>query len=266
VAETKPGFLTFTRIGFAARGLMYGLVAYLTLRLGREEDAGSALAYLGSGGGRAVLAVMALGFAAYGLWRLADAGLDLERRGREWKDLAVRAGGAVSGIVHLGLAFTAARLALGWSHGGGGSSRKAEGGAAMALHLPFGDWLLVVAAAICAGVAVGQFVKAARRRFVCHLRPDVRTRWWVLAAGCAGYAARGAVFATVAWLLYRSGTDRNAGEAGGLGDALRSLAGPLRLLVASGLGVFGAYCLIEAWFRILPDPAFKQRLKQAARR
>jgi len=266
VPTAKPRFLAFTRIGFAARGLMYGLVAYLALRVGREEDAGNALAYLGTGSGRVVLALMALGFAAYGIWRLADAGLDLERRGREWKDLAVRAGGAGSGVIHIGLALTAAKLALGWSHGGGGSSRKAEGGAAMALHMPFGDWLLLLAAAVCAAVAVGQCVKAARRRFVCHLRPDVRESWWVLAAGCAGYLARGAVFATVAWMLYRSGNDRSASEAGGLGDALHFLSGPLRFAVASGLGIFGAYCLIEAWYRVLPDPQFKQRLKQAARR
>jgi hypothetical protein len=258
-----PGFLTFTRIGFAARGIMYGLVAYMTLRLGRAEDAGQALGYLGTGSGRAVLAVMAVGFAAYGLWRLADAGLDLERRGDKWKALAIRAGGAASGLVHLGLAFTAAKLALGMAHSGGGSSHKAEQGAALALRLPLGDWLLLVAAAAFAAGAVGQIVKAARRRFLCHLRPEARDLWWVVAAGCAGYAARGAVFATVAWLLFRAGMDRSAHEAGGLGDALRALSPPLQLAVAGGLAVFGLYCLIEAWYRVLPDPAVKRRLKSA---
>jgi hypothetical protein len=264
VAEAKADFLTFTRIGFAARGLMYGLVAWLTLRLGEPKDAGGALAYLGSGSGKAVLGVMAVGFGAYGIWRFADAVLDLERRGREWKGLAVRAAAAGSGLVHLGLASTAAKLALGWSHGGGGSSRKAESGAAMALHIPFGDWLILAAAAAFAGAAVAQLVKAARRRFVCHLRRDVRDSWWVIAAGCTGYAARGAVFGTVAWLLFRSATDRSAGEAGGLGDALRALSGPLQVGVAAGLGIFGAYCLIEGWYRVLPDPRFKDRLKDAA--
>jgi hypothetical protein len=263
--EARPGFLTFTRIGFAARGLMYGLVAWLTLRLGQPRDAGGALAYLGSGSGKVVLGVMAVGFAAYGLWRLADAGLDLEQRGEEWKALATRAGAAGSGLIHLGLALTSAKLAIGWSHGGGGSSRKAESGAAMALHLPFGDWLIFVAAAAFLAAAAGQIVKAVRRKFVCHLRPDVRESWWVLAAGSTGYAARGAVFAAVAWLLFRSATDRSPGEAGGLGDALRSLSGPLQIAVAAGLGIFGAYCLIEGWYRILPEPRFKHRLEQAVR-
>jgi hypothetical protein len=75
----------------------------------------------------------------------------------------------------------------------------------MALHLPFGDWLLLLAAAAFLGAAAGQVLKAVGRKFVCHLRPDVRESWWVLAAGCTGYAARGAVFAAVAWLLFPVG-------------------------------------------------------------
>jgi hypothetical protein len=256
------GFLTFTRIGFAARGVMYLLVAYLALRLGRAEDAGRALAWLASGRGRILLAAMAAGFAAYGLWRLADAGFDFERRGDEWKKLAVRAGGAGSGLIHLGLAFTAARLALGSGGGGGGSSRKAEAGASMALGLPGGNIVLLIGAAILLAAAGFQVAKAVRRKFLDHLRPDVRGLWWVLAAGCGGYAARGAVFATAAWLLFRAATDRRATEAGGLGDALRALPPAAETAVAAGLALFGAFCLIEAWYRILPGPSVPDKLKR----
>jgi hypothetical protein len=259
----RQGFLTLTRIGFAARGIMYLLVAWMAVRLGRAEDAGRALAYLGSGRGRILLAAMAAGFAAYGLWRLADAGFDFERRGNDWHKLAIRAGGAGSGVIHLGLAFTAARLALGSGGGGGGSSRKAEAGASMALGLPGGNVVLLIAAAILLGAAGFQVAKAVRRKFLDHLRPDVRDRWWVLAAGCGGYVARGAVFATAAWLLFRAGTDRSAGEAGGLGDALRALPPAVETAVAAGLALFGAFCLIEAWYRILPTRDVKRDVKAA---
>jgi hypothetical protein len=258
----RQGFLTFTRIGFAARGLMYMLVAWMALRLGRAEDAGRALAYLGSGRGRILLAAMAAGFLAYGLWRLADAGFDFEHRGNSWKKLAVRAGGAGSGLIHLGLAFTAARLALGGG-GGGGSSRKAEAGASMALGLPGGNVVLLIGGAILLGAAGLQIAKAVRRKFLDHLRPNVRDRWWVLAAGCAGYAARGAVFATAAWLLFRAGTDRSASEAGGLGDALGALPPLAETAVAAGLAMFGAFCLIEAWYRVLPTRDVKRDVKAA---
>lgn len=259
----RQGFLTLTRIGFAARGIMYLLVAYMAVRLGRAEDAGQALSYLGSGRGRLVLALMAGGFLAYGLWRLADAAFDFERRGKEWKKLAVRSAGAGSGVIHIGLAFSAARLVIGSGGGGGGSSRKAEMASAMALHLPGGSLLLIVAALVLAGVAVAQFVKAARRKFLDHLDASVRDRWWASAAGCGGYAARGAVFATAAWLLFHAATERQADEAGGLGDALAAMPPVGAMVVAAGLGLFGLFCLVEAWYRVLPTRDVRRKLKRA---
>lgn len=253
----REGFLTLTRIGFAARGLLYLLVGWMAVRLGRAEDASGALAYLASGSGRILLGTMAAGFAGYGLWRLADAGFDFERRGTEWKKLGVRAAGAGSGLIHLGLAYSAARLALGSGGGGGGSSRKAEAASSVALGLPGGEAMLLIAAAILLAAAAGQFVKAARRTFLRHLRADVRHAWWAITGGCAGYAARGAVFLTVSWLLFKAGTDHSAREAGGLGDALRALPHAGQTAVAVGLGLFGAFCLVEAWYRVLPEPDIK---------
>ena len=258
----KRGFLTLTRLGFAARGILYLLVAWLALRLGRAEDAGQALAYLASGRGRFLLAAMAAGFLAYGLWRLADAAFDLERRGDDAKALGVRAVAAGSGLIHLGLAFAAAKLAFGYGHGGGGTSRKAEAASGIALHLPGGDLLLYAGAAALLAAGIAQFVKAARRKFLDHLRPDARRRWWIAAAGCAGYAARGAVFATAAWLLLHAARDRNPGEAGALGDALEAMPRAAEMAVAGGLAFFGAFCLIEAWYRILPEPRMPEKLKR----
>lgn len=259
--DAKRGFLTLTRLGFAARGIMYLLVAWMALRLGRAEDAGGALGYLASGRGKLLLAAMAAGFLAYALWRLADAAFDLERRGDEAKALAVRAVAAGSGLVHLGLAFAAAKLAFGYGHGGG-ASRKAEMASGIALHLPGGKLLLIAGAAVLLGAGIAQLVKAARRGFLKHLRADARRLWWVSAAGCGGYAARGAVFVTAAWLLLRAGLDSRPGEAGGLGDSLKALPVAAEMAVAGGLALFGAFCLIEGWYRILPEPSIPDRLKR----
>jgi hypothetical protein len=132
----------------------------------------------------------------------------------------------------------------------------------IALHLPGGKLLLLAGAAVLLAAAIAQFVKAVRRNFLKHLRADARDRWWVIAAGCGGYAARGAVFATAAWLLLHAGLDRSPGEAGGLGDALKALPGAAEMAVAGGLGLFGAFCLIEGWFRILPEPSIPNGLKR----
>jgi uncharacterized protein DUF1206 len=259
---TDSKFLLLTRIGFAARGLMYLLVAYLAVRLGRAQDAGEALEYLKTGAGRAVLATMAVGFAAFAAWRLLDAALDCEHRGNGLKALGVRIAHAGSGLIHGGLGFKSAKMALGGASRGG-SSEAAEASAATALTLPGGDWLLTAGAAVLLGVAVVQFSHAVRRRYVRHLRPEARGKWWVIAAGSGGYAARGIIFAMAAWLLYRASVSHSPADAGGLGDALINLPGTLRTAVAAGLALFGTYSLIEAWYRVMVDPKVKERLKQA---
>ena len=53
---------TLTRAGFAARGIMYGLIGYLALKSGRTEDGAGVLEYLAGGSGRLLVGLMALGF------------------------------------------------------------------------------------------------------------------------------------------------------------------------------------------------------------
>ena len=263
--RSDSNFLRLTRIGFAARGLMYLLVAYLALRLGRAEDAGEALEYLNSGAGRAVLAAMAVGFAAYGLWRLVDAAFDVEHPGGGAKRAIVRIGHAGSGILHLWLGYKSAKLALGGASQGG-SSEAAENGAATAMTYPGGDLLLIAAAALLLIIAAAQWRSALQQRFCRHLDARARDKLWVKLVGMAGYAARGTLLAVAAWLLYRAAVDHRPAEAGGVGDALMNLPGGLQMLVAAGLAMFGAFSLIEAWYRIIPEPEVGHRLKEAVSR
>jgi hypothetical protein len=256
VPGKNPPFLLVARFGFAARGLMYLLVAWLALRVGRAEDPSRALAYLGTGGGRAILAGMALGFAGYSAWRLLDAALNTEGSGAGHR---LAAGG--SGLVHLGFAFTAARLALG-GHGAGGGT--AEKGAATAMGLPAGEWILIAAAAVLAGAALFQFRVALQRRFLRHMSSAAAHRWWVVATGIAGYATRGVLFAVAAWLMMGAARHHRAAEAGGLGDSLAALPAGVRAAVAAGLALFGLFSLMEAWYRIMKDPRLKHRLRGSA--
>jgi hypothetical protein len=262
VPSVSPNFLLLTRIGFAARGLLYLTVGYLALKLGRAEDASGALGYVSHKAGAPVLGALALGFAAYGIWRLADAIFDTQNKGRDAKGLVGRLAGAGSGFIHLGLAFTAAKLALS-GRSGSGSSENAESGAATAMSLPGGDLILYAAAAILVVAGFAQLGVAVRRSFCKHLSPEARNRWWVIAAGLGGHAARGIIFLVAAWLVFNATRHHHAEEAGALGDALLSLPGSLRAAVAAGLCLFGAYSLIEARYRIIPDPQVKRRVAGA---
>lgn len=262
VPSVSHKFLLLTRIGFAARGLLYLLVGYLALRLGRAEDAGGALGWLGGRAGGPVVAALALGFAAYGIWRLVDAVFDTQAKGRKLKGIVGRLAGATSGIIHLGLAFSAAKLALGGGSGGD-SSDTAESGATTAMSLPGGETLLMTAAAILAIAGIAQLAIAVRRRFLKHLAGEAQRRWWVIAAGAGGHAARGIIFLAAAWLALRAGLDHRPEEAGALADALRTLPDGLYGAVAAGLCLFGVYSLIEARYRIIPDPQVERRVADA---
>lgn len=260
-------FEVLTRVGFAARGLMYMLVGFLAAWWGRAEDASGALEHLNRGTGRPVLLVMSLGFAAYALWRLLGAALDSEGHGSDRKGVFIRLGGAGSGIIYLGFAYSAARLALGGGGGHGGSGERAREGAAVALSLPGGQALLI-AAAIALLLGGGyQIVKAARGKFLRHLDAKAAHAIWVQVTGRGGYAARGIVFLVVAYLLGVAAFHHSPGAAGGMHEALASLPRTPRFVVGAGLLLFGLFSLVEACYRRIGNPsaALASRVHSASR-
>jgi hypothetical protein len=240
---------TLTRIGFATRGLLYVVIAFLVIHTGRTEDTGGALRYVGDGAGKALIAVMAAGLLAYGIWRLADAAFDIERHGTDRKAILERVGAAASGIVHLFLTWQAVRLLRGLESTGDGT----EAGTRMALDLPGGSALVMLGAALLCAVGAIQFVKAVKASFLKHLEPQVAARPWALWSGRAGYAARGLVFLISSWFLLRAGLSERASDAGGMDEALAWLTSPADIVIALGLFGFGLFSLIEARFRILAD-------------
>lgn len=241
---------TLTRIGFAARGLLYLVIGILVIRTGRTEDPSGALGYLAQGGGRLLLALMAAGLIAYGIWRLADAVFDVEQRGTAGTAMAERLGAGASGLVHLALAWQAVRLLQGAAVSGGDGAQR---GASTALQLPGGGLLLVVGGGVLIGVGAYQLVKAAKADFLRHLEPQVARQAWASWTGRAGYAARGLVFIISGFFLVRAGLEEQSSEAGGMAQALTWLANPWDLLVAIGLFAFGLFSLIEARYRVLHD-------------
>lgn len=241
-----PAFEVVTRLGFAARGLMYGAIGWLAIVSGRTEDAKGILGYLEHKAGALLVAIMAAGFFSYAAWRFLEAWLDTEDHGRDAKGVAVRLGGAGSGLIHLSLGVAAVLAAFHARHGGG---EGPESGAAMALSVPGGEWLLYLAAAVAAGAGIQQFRKAWTSKFLRHLKPAAAKQPWIAWLGRTGYAARGCVFLVVGWLLVQAAQTRSAGVAGGIDDALGSLPRLVQLAVAGGVLLFGLFSLSEAVYR-----------------
>lgn len=258
-----PTLETFTRVGFAARGVMYVMIGYLALRSGRSEGGTGVLRYLAEGSGKLLVAAMALGFLAYGVWRLSEALVDTEGHGSDLKGSLARIGGAISGLVHTGLALVAANLAFGRSGSSGGSS-GAEQGAATTLGLPGGTFLLMLAGVALIGTGLWQIVKAVRADFLRNLDSRAAREAWALWLGRAGYAARGLVFLISGWFVLQAGLSSTASQAGGMEEALSSLSGGLLSAVALGLFLFGIFSFVEARYRRINDPDVLARLNRAA--
>ncbi|MFK3891305.1 DUF1206 domain-containing protein [Sphingomonas sp. NPDC079357] len=250
-----------TRIGFATRGLLYIVIAMLIMRTGRAEDPSGAIEYLGRGGGQLLLAVIALGLTAYGIWRLADAALDLERHGSDRKGAAERVGAGVSGAIHLFLAWQAVALMRGTASAGDGTQESAR----TALQLPGGWALVLFGAFVLAGLGVVQLAKAAKGSFLRYLDPAVARRSWVQWSGRAGYAARGLVFLISGYLLARAGLEEQVDEAGGMARVLAWLTNPYDLIVGAGLLAFGLFSLVEARHRQLHDVPVDGAIRRATR-
>ncbi len=245
---TAARLVLLTRLGFAARGLLYIVIAFLILSTGRTEDPAGALAYLAQGGGRLLMIVVTAGLIGYGLWRLADAAFDIERHGNDGKGAAERVGAGASGLIHLVLAWQAIRILRGGELTGGDGATE---GAATALSLPGGGMLLMAAGAILAAIGLFQLVKAAKGSFLEHLEPAIAQKPWAKWSGRLGYAARGIVFLISGFFLVGAGSSEQASQAGGMAAALSWLSNPWDIIVAIGLLAFGIFSLIEARYRVL---------------
>jgi hypothetical protein len=253
-------FQWLTRLGFAARGLLYILIAVLVVRTGRTEDLTGALEYVGHGSGKILLAALAAGLVTYGLWRLSDAALGTEHRGTGWKALGSRAIYGGIGIIYLYLGYKAVRVMLAGRAGSMGAEQQADN----VLDLPGGELVLLATAAGLAIAGAGQLWKALTCKFMRHLHEGASQKEWVRWMGRLGYAARGIIFLVVAWSIYRAAVDHLASEAGNLEKALDLLRGPFLLPIAGGLFLFGAFSLIEARYRAIHKPPV-DKVKQKVR-
>ncbi|MCW2363232.1 MULTISPECIES: DUF1206 domain-containing protein [Sphingobium] len=246
--DTGARLTMLARAGFATRGALYIVIAFLVLRAGRAEDPSGALEYVGDGGGMILLGLMAAGLIGYGLWRLSDAAFNIERHDDDTKGKISRVGAAASGLIHLFLAWQAIRLMQGTSGGSGGGT---EEGAQSALQLPGGFILLIIGGLILIGTGLYQLFKAAKGSYLKHLESQVARKAWAQWTGRLGYAARGIIFLITGGFLVSAGLDSQASEAGGMSDALAWLTNPWDILIAIGLLGFGMFSLIEARYRRL---------------
>jgi uncharacterized membrane protein YidH (DUF202 family) len=236
-------FQTLTRLGFLARGILYITIALLAVRTGRSEDMTGALEHLSRGAGAWLLGLMAAGMATYGLWRWADAVFGIEHPENEGQAYAKRAAAVVIGAIYLYLAYVAVKLLTSGTQGSGGGGSL----------LPSSGLFLGAAALVMLASAASQLVTAFKASFMERLNGPAQADWvkWL---GRLGYAARGIVFLTVAFLLGRAALEGGSSKVGGVEQALDVFSGTSAVAIAVGLGLFGAFSIVEARYRRIHRP------------
>ena len=243
------------RVGYGAKGVVYLIIGILAIRGVDATGPQDALSTIGQQPfGKILLGLVTLGLLAYASWRWVQSLADPEDEGDGAKAIGKRVGYFVSGVVYAGLAVSAAELILG---GGGSGANGAESWTARVLALTFGQWLVGLAGT---GVILGglhQLKQAVTADFTKNFalnEMDAAQKIWAERIGRVGHAARTVVYLIIGWFLIEAAVTSNAGQAGGISEALDTLQaqpyGPW-LLGAAGTGLicYGVYCFVMARYR-----------------
>ena len=253
----SSGFEWLARAGFVARGVIYGLIGILAIKLalgdggGQASQQGALRTIAQQPFGQVLLILVAIGLAGYALWRIIHV---LLGHGPERSDSTFeRVAALASGLVYAGLCALAVKILLGSDQ----SSENAHKTTAGVFGWPAGTWLVGIAGAVLIGVGCYQAYRGLTKDFLKdskteEMSPGVRR--WVEWIGTFGHLARAVVFGLVGVFLIKAAVDFNPKKAAGLDGALAKLAaasyGPILLaVVAAGLIAFGVYSLSDARYR-----------------
>jgi hypothetical protein len=255
------------RVGLGARGAIYVLVAVIAARIalgeggGEEADSEGAIRALSDQPfGSVLLALLALGFLAHALWRLALAALG--RRHAEDGKERLRHGLADAGLTVLYLGFFGTTVSFLFGGDGGGGEQEEETATAMVLDWPMGQALVIGGGLVAIGVGIYWAVKrTAAQHFEPPLDESAMTAKqceWIPRLGSVGYAARALTAVMIGVFLIMAAVRHDPDEAEGLDGALRNLSEApwgtsLLLVVAVCLMAYGAFSWCQArWAQIDP--------------
>lgn len=248
------------RLGLIGYGLVHviigGIAVHVAVVGGGQPDQQGALGGLaGSTVGRVVIVLMAVCLAAFALWQgLAAA------TGFRWTSGGIRfrkrVGAGAKTVAVLTIVGVGVRLVVSGTSGGS-SSLGAEEVSGGLLALPGGRILVALVGVVVLVVAGAMCYTGVARNFSDDLDYDrlpVRLRRPVEVLGVFGHVARGLAFAVVGVLFGVAALRDDPRRAGGLDQALTTLAarpsGTLLLVaIAVGFVAFGVYTFAESWAR-----------------
>jgi hypothetical protein len=274
-AHRHPGLVTTARLGWVAKGVVYGLVGVLAVRiaaLGFEKDqarGGSEASQTGavaeladSSIGTVALWIVAIGLALYVLWRLISILLPADSSSA--KTWLTRAGYLVSAVTYAVLAWSAVSFAT--QDGGTGRSQtedaKVERFTRDVMDMSVGRWLVGALGVIVVGVGMYFLYKGLRATFRDELEPagvGPVSHETIVTLGRVGWVGRGIVMGLVGWFLIRAAVEFRPAQAHGFDGSLREVTdttfGPVLVgFAALALILYGLFCVISAPRQRLTGP------------
>jgi Domain of Unknown Function (DUF1206) len=265
-ARTGTGWYAWlARGGLVAKGISFGIVGALAIKLatgngGEATSRQGALQTLSdSTFGKVLLVLLAVGFAAYALWRFVQAFAEGDDEGGdkgEAKKWGKRAGYVGRGLIYAGLTASAVKIIAGAGQQQS-QNQKAHSTTATVLGWPGGRWLVGAIGIAIVGAGLWNLYRGIARKFEDKWRTGEMSeteRKWGGGAGVAGHLARFVVFGLIGVFVTKAAIDFNPKDAIGLDGALQKLSqasyGAYLLgLTAFGLVCYGIFCLVDARYR-----------------
>lgn len=254
--STRQAVAGAARMGLAARGCFYLLLAGLIINLaaegtqGPQADAKGALETVtGNPLGEAAVVAVALGFLIFGGTRLCSAWND--QRSTPWR----RTTTALQGAFYVVLTWIPLSYVLGNHQAGSNKSQHRVAGDL--LRLPAGRELVAALGVIVIGVCANQIRTAVTNEYADGMdtkRAPAWVGWLVRGAAITGIPARALVFVPLGVSLIVAAVQSDPSHAKGLDQLLAKLCGRwwgvvLLALAAAGLLVFATYSFLEARYR-----------------
>jgi Domain of Unknown Function (DUF1206) len=254
----STAFEALARAGFVARGVIYGIIGILAIKLalgagGKTTNQTGALKTVAHQPfGKVLLILVAIGLGGYALWRLIHV---LLGHGPEKSDGTFdRLAALGSGVTYALICAIAVGILVGSGSSGSTSPKKPTAGV---LGWPGGTWIVGLAGAVLCGVALYQLYRGLTQDFLKDSKTEQMSpavRKWVTWIGTFGHLARTVVFGLVGIFLIKAAVEYDPNKAVGLDGALAKLANHtygewLLGVVAAGLIAFALYSLSDARYR-----------------